>query len=337
MSARAGVVCLALALASIAGTAAAQPSGNVVAEESKRAIDLYTEGRDLLTAGKPAAALPKLGESLRLMPSPNTELLIAHARREMGQKADAMDTYQRVQQNAENEVARDQDRYQGTAEEAKRWIATLGRELGTVMVSAPEGARIEVMRAGGPAVFTGTGRAYADPGEVIVTATIDGRTEKKTARVGAGTTARVDFARSPAGAGGPGGPGPEPGSPQPSREDDGAVISVPGIVLIGVGLVGVGLFAGFGVSAQSTLDSLEECSPSCPASRRSEVDAGERDQLIANVSIGVGAVAIAAGVTTWIVQAAVAGGDEPPPAAALWLGVPGAGPETAGLTFSQSF
>ncbi|NUO49424.1 MAG: tetratricopeptide repeat protein [Polyangiaceae bacterium] len=329
-------VCAALAGAATLSRPAFAQGGGVVAEESKRAIELYTEGRDLLTAGKAAEALPKLIESLRLLPSPNTELLIAHAKRELGRRAEALETYERVLANAQNEVARGQDRYKGTLEEAKRWIGSLGGELGTVVVSAPEGARIDVARGDpqSPATFIGSGRAYAEPGEVRVTMTVGDRTETKTARVGAGTTARVDFSTAA-----PTGPsGTDKAAPQP--KDDGPVVSIAGIALLSGGVVGMAMFAGFGVSAKSTLDGLEECSPHCPDSRREEQDAGKRDQLIANISVGIGAGLLAAGATAWIVEAVMAGGEKElapaAPAARIDVGVPGAF-DAAGLTFTAPY
>jgi hypothetical protein len=100
------------------------------------------------------------------------------------------------------------------------------------------------------------------------------------------------------------------------------------------------MFAGFGISARSTLDGLEECDPHCPNSRREEQDAGKRDQLIANVSVGIGAGLLAAGATAWIVEAALAGGEKeaapPAPAARIDVGVPGA-LDAAGLTFGARY
>lgn len=333
-SLRALFVLAALALpAAVASSAHAQRSG--APDASQRAVQLYTEGRDLLTAGKAAVALPKLLESLELLPSPNTELLIAHGKRELGRRAEALETYERVQKSAESEVSQGQERYQGTAEEAKRWIATLSRELGTVDVAAPDRARIEIKRGSrdAAATFTGSGRAYAEPGEVRVTMRLGERVETKDALVAKATSARVEFTSSAQGA-----PPPQD-KPAPTTEE-GPVVSIAGIVLLSGGVVGMAMFAGFGISARSTLDGLEQCDPRCPDSRREEVDAGKRDQLIANVSVGIGAGLLAAGATAWIVEAVMAGGDEratpPAPAARLDIGVPGAF-DAAGLTFGARY
>ncbi len=69
-------------------------------------------------------------------------------------------------------------------------------------------------------------------------------------------------------------------------------------VSAGVGtaaLASFGVFALLGRSKQSTLD---ECSPQCPATRRDDFDAMRRDYLVADVSLGVGAVS--AGLAAWM-------------------------------------
>jgi len=73
---RAARASIAAALWIASSGASAQTS-----DADPRALELYNEGRDLLLDKQASAALPKLQESLRLLPSPNTQLLIAHATR----------------------------------------------------------------------------------------------------------------------------------------------------------------------------------------------------------------------------------------------------------------
>jgi hypothetical protein len=68
-------------------------------------------------------------------------------------------------------------------------------------------------------------------------------------------------------------------------------------LLGGVGVVALGSFGYFGLSAKSELDKLDSCSPSCA---RSQSDTGRRDALFADVSLGIGVVALA-GAVTWAV------------------------------------
>ncbi len=290
--------------------------GESAADGSSRAVELYAEGRDLLRAGRAADALPKLVDSLGLLASPNTELLIAHARREIGLRVEAQETYERVQRAAAAEVARGQSRYLDTEQEATRWLNELSASLGRVSVEAPAEATVEVARGGSkaPATFRGSGSAWSEPGDVTVTMRGKDQEQRRTVRVGPGTTVRLDFT-SPAVTE----PPPEP----PPPPDGGPVVSVPGVVLLGVGLAGVGMFAGFAVSARSKLDELEACTPACPESKRDVHDTGKRDQLIANVSIGVGAAALAAGATIWIVEAVLDA--EPAPAAKAGVSLRGIG------------
>ncbi len=74
-------------------------------------------------------------------------------------------------------------------------------------------------------------------------------------------------------------------------------IPVAAYILSGFGVVGIGGFTYFGLTAKSHRDDLRaDCAPSCDESR---VDAAKREQLFANVSLGVGVVAL--GAATWVV------------------------------------
>lgn len=73
------------------------------------------------------------------------------------------------------------------------------------------------------------------------------------------------------------------------------------ILLGGVGLVGVGGFALFGTNAVNGRDDLRNtCAPFCTDD---QVSAVKRDTIIANVSLGVGVVALIAGTVIWIKSA----------------------------------
>jgi hypothetical protein len=84
-------------------------------------------------------------------------------------------------------------------------------------------------------------------------------------------------------------PSPSDPSGKPSR--------VLPIAIGSLGLVGLGMFAGFGLygrAIQSALDS-RACKPRCP---QSDVDQMDRAYIIADISLGVGVVAL--GVATWL-------------------------------------
>ena len=78
-----------------------------------------------------------------------------------------------------------------------------------------------------------------------------------------------------------------------SREDDSgsADRAVAAATLLGVGLIGVTSFTVLGLRARSGEEALERCKPNCSKGR---VDSVEMRYLLANVSIGVGALALGA-------------------------------------------
>jgi hypothetical protein len=85
---------------------------------------------------------------------------------------------------------------------------------------------------------------------------------------------------------------PPPAAEQPSR---GAGSLVPAIVVGSVGVIGIGSFAVFGLSGTSAVSDLDKCKPNCP---QSDVDKARTKLLIADISLGVGVVAL--GVATYL-------------------------------------
>jgi hypothetical protein len=69
--------------------------------------------------------------------------------------------------------------------------------------------------------------------------------------------------------------------------------------LIGVGAVGVASYIWLGLKARSGEDELQSCAPNCSQGR---VDSVEARYVLANVSIGVGVLAL--GAATWLLLAA---------------------------------
>ena len=67
-------------------------------------------------------------------------------------------------------------------------------------------------------------------------------------------------------------------------------------VLLGVGLGGFAYFGYRGLSTKSDLDD-QKCKPACPQER---VDEGNRQFLIADISLGVGVVALGAATYLWL-------------------------------------
>ncbi len=294
-------LCLGAAIISPALARAGEPvspSSEPLGKEE--AIKAFTKGRDLILAGKQAEALPVLTRSFQLLPSPNTELLIAHAEKGLGHKARAADHYDHVAVSAQAEIAKGNTKYEETAAEAKRALAELGPSLGAIEITASPTAKITVIRsAEDVATFIGSARVWAEPGRVTVRSS---DAPEQLVVVTVGETARIDLTvvapatKAPP----PMLPLPPPGDTQAEKAVMGPV-GIAGIVIGGVGLVGVGVFAGLGSSAQSTYDELVACG--CSVSEAAELrEDGKQAQLIANVSLGVGVGLVAGGVTMLIVD-----------------------------------
>jgi len=69
---------------------------------------------------------------VKLLPSPNTELLRGHTLRALGRLAEAMESYQRVKREAGAKVRNGEKRYRPSLEEAGRYSAVLETKLGQV-------------------------------------------------------------------------------------------------------------------------------------------------------------------------------------------------------------
>ncbi len=67
------------------------------------------------------------------------------------------------------------------------------------------------------------------------------------------------------------------------------------------GLAGAGIFVGFGLGASSAATTVEAQCPErrCPESVRSTAEAGERDQLVANIGLGVGIAGVVTAAILW--------------------------------------
>jgi hypothetical protein len=83
-------------------------------------------------------------------------------------------------------------------------------------------------------------------------------------------------------------------------------------VLGGIGVVAMGSFAFFGVTGKNDLHDLRDrCAPDCADDEISKV---KREMTVADVSLGIGIVALGAALVTWL----VAGPSAAPPTTARW-------------------
>jgi hypothetical protein len=116
-------------------------------------------------------------------------------------------------------------------------------------------------------------------------------------------------------------PPPPAPSPEPSREvhtlefgtaeRESSSLRPYAYVSGAVGAVGLAGFGVFGAMSASRYSDLEEACPSgrCPGDKQADIDAGRRDQTIANVALVVGVVGVGVGVTLFVLSADDGGGE----------------------------
>lgn len=163
------------------------------------------------------------------------------------------------------------------------WLAEVERALPTLVLSARAGQHdvtaVRVSVDGEPLLERLDGSAVAlDPGTHTLRFEAPGHQPvERTLVVREGEKARaVPIELTPL---------PEP-DPDAGAEDG---ISTPVVLLGAVGAVGVASFTLFAIKSHSAKSDLESCKGHCP---EDEVDAVRRDQLIADVSLGIGLVAL---------------------------------------------
>jgi len=81
---------------------------------------------------------------------------------------------------------------------------------------------------------------------------------------------------------------PPPGGAPPARETGEGSI-VPALVVGGIGVAALGSFAIFGIGGKNDVDDLQKCKPVCD---ETDVDAARTKLIIADISLGVGIVAL---------------------------------------------
>ncbi len=292
------VAALALALSATGAPAlAAEPTPTSLDEARTH----FQNGRKLYESGRSAEALVELRASEERMSSPNTTLLIAQALQQKGDRVAALGVYERAKREAELRVQTGETRFRPTMDEAAASIAALHRELGEIIVRAPEvPAGATLLLDGKPLDDTAGGRAlelraWHEPSPATIDLRAPGREDAHViAAVRAGTTVEIALVL-PAAA-------PRATTPPASRSPSSPPPAT--IVAAGVGVTGFALFGVFGAMSLSARDALAGCAGSCPRSVENldRISRGKTDQIVANVSITVGGVALATAGALWILR-----------------------------------
>jgi hypothetical protein len=268
-----------------------EPAAGEDKEAVKLAREQFAQALSLQTAGDWAGALTLLKEVAAIKPTPQVRFNIALCQEKLGRLVAALGDYELAAADA-----RESDAGQ-VAEEVDARLEALKARIPKIIVQRGAGAENATIMLDGVAIgdsVVGTPMP-ADPGPHVVDASAPGyksfnqalRLQEKQTE-----TVTVNLEKLPDEPN----PSPQPGAASRST----GTLRTIGIVTTGIGaasLIGSGVF--YYLRGQ-TIDDLDDACPdrnSCPESQRSTFDKGKTYNTAANVTLAIGGVAVAAGVT----------------------------------------
>jgi hypothetical protein len=307
-----GLAFSGLLLASPAAMASGVSPDQATAAQKTSAMTHFTAGKQAVDQKNWEKATLELRASLDVVNSPNARLVLARALRDSGSLADAWTEYGRTIGEAKR-LAATEDRYAKTADAAAAERADLEPKLAFVVVSVAHAPPDATLKAGGRLVPAdeASGPIVVSAGTVDVVLSDAGGKElgrqTVSATVGQKTAVALDAAPEapkPAADAEEKHEEPPPAEPPPDTSGGASKLRPYSYVVGGVGVAGLALFAVYGLMASSTYSDLQGACPNnaCPPGKQSEIDSGRTQQAVANVSLVVGAVGLAAGGTLFVLS-----------------------------------
>lgn len=279
------------------------------AEPIDEARALFTEGNARLRAGKAQEAKELLERSFALVPSPNTELQLGRALRELGRRVEAVQALEHAEAEARRRGNAGETRYGQTEAAAHAEAASLRAQLGTlhIRVVRPPDAALAVDGKATAIADEGDTTVLHEPGRIEVVVTRAGEAEaKQVVTLAPGGAAQMEFASR--------GAAPrtvvvEPAPPATTRPENAWALPA-ALVAGGVTIASSATFTIFALRSEDAYDTLSErCGPNaCGPADRAEADDGKRDQTIANVALAVAGTAAAATLAFVLVKVFSGGG-----------------------------
>lgn len=259
-------------------------------EQKAEARERFTKGKEAFGAKDYETALTELRASYDIVASPNSRILIVQTLDAMGRTAEAYEEVEAVVAQAEAAAAAD-PKYEQTAKAARDLRDAIRPAIGMVQVNVPAGLTTGTLTVNGRVIPS---ERWEQPVAVkpgVVTVEFSGE-EPKEVTVEAGGQVSVDLTPAPE---------PEPPPPPEPEPDKGFHIKNKRTIAYisgGVGAAGMLMFAIFGGLASSTYSDLEESCPAkvgCDPALEEDADSGQTYQTVANVSLVIGIVGLAAG------------------------------------------
>jgi hypothetical protein len=305
---------LLTSFASSVAAASGVAPGEATPAQKAEAMAHFTAGKQAIEQKNGEKAALELRASLEVVNSPNARLVLARALRDSGSLGDAWTEYGRTIGDA-TKLAATEDRYAKTADAATLERGELAPRLAFVVVAlahAPAGATLKA--AGRPVSADESSGPIPVPAGAVDVVLLDASGKelaRQTVSAATGQKTAVALDAQPQLA-----PRPATEPAQSEKRDEAHVAETPpatsggsklrpySYVVGGIGVAGLALFAAYGIIDNSTYSDLQSSCPhnACPPAKQSEVDAGRTQQTVANVSLVVGAVGVAAGVTLFVLS-----------------------------------
>lgn len=279
-------------------------------DQKRAAQKMFEAGDELYESGRFAEAAEAFRASYGIVASPNSRLMLARSLREAGKLAEAFVEYDAVAAEAISSDGGYVDARQ--AAEAER--DALRPRLAWVTVRLPQDAptarRFSVGHRALAVELIGS-PVPATPGSVAIQVELsDGSIRKRDLGLTAAQEQTVDFGQpvakppAPAIARKPAARAASRLTETNERGSSRVALRTASYVAAGAGAVGLASFGVFAVMNRSKYNDLEaDCqSGACPPDRQADIDAGERDQLFANIGLGVGAVGFATGAVLFVLS-----------------------------------
>jgi hypothetical protein len=305
-------------------------AAEITAADQAAATTLFDEARALFNQGNYAEALTKFEAAQRIDPTAGKLLNIARCHDKLGHTASAWGALDEAKAMARKNGDEERRAF------AEKWQGELASKLSRLRIEiAPEVKNVVVLIDGKPLPPGAVGSALpVDPGEHEVRAE-EGGTITWSTKVRIDATPDTTTVRVPAPVAGPKPLPPPPPPPPPFWSGQ----RVAGVAVGGVGIAGIVVGTVFGVQAAAT---FERSNPHCKDLDPDPCDAegvrlrdrSNREAWTSNISIGVGAVAVAGGLVLFLT--APRGKSEPTQSARLAV-VPQAGRTGGGLSVLGSF
>ncbi|RYZ01565.1 MAG: PEGA domain-containing protein [Myxococcales bacterium] len=283
----AAVVLSATLLAGATPAYAADPAPEISAEGLKRAREQFGQALALQTAGDWAGALALLKEVAAVKSTPQVRFNIALCEEKLGRLVAALGDYELAAADARAERA------EQVAEEVESRLENLRQRIPKLTVKRGAGAEAAIIAVDGVSVGDQVidTPMPTDPGPHTVEARAPGyKPFRQSVRVAEQQSEVVEITL-------------EPEPPPPPAVGPGAAQSegrsrLPGYVIGGIGVASLGASAVFFGLRAGKISDLDKACPErqCPASAQSDIDAGKMYTTIANVTLAVGAAAVAGGL-----------------------------------------